>query len=89
MHNSTRRKLRLQIQQLTTQYNSDTGLLKAELSALKNDIELLRKQADNSALPGKSLTDDELSLLRERLKAFQSSKSWRYTKPFRKIRSFF
>lgn len=89
LHNSTRRKLRLQIQQLTAQYNSDTGLLKAELSALKNDIEFLRNQADNSTLPGKSLTDAELSLLRERLKAFQSSKSWRYTKPFRKIRSFF
>ncbi|MBO1040395.1 polysaccharide pyruvyl transferase family protein [Brucella pituitosa] len=88
LHNSTRSKFRLQIQQLTAQYNSDTSLLKAELSDLKNDIEILRNQANNSAPPGKSL-DDELSLLQEKLKVFQSSKSWRYTKPFRKIRSFF
>ncbi|GLU26086.1 polysaccharide pyruvyl transferase family protein [Brucella sp. NBRC 12950] len=89
LHNSTRRKSRIKIQQLTDQYNSDTNLLKTELSSLKNDIQHLKSQANDSAPPGNALLEAELSSLREKLKAFQSSKSWRYTKLFRKIRSFF
>lgn len=89
LHNSTRRNLNLQIQKLTDQHNLESNLLKGEVSALKIDIHSLKNEASKNEQSGEAVIDDELSSLREKLKMFEASKSWRYTKPFRKLRSFF
>jgi len=80
IHSSTRRKLTIELQKLRTQNEAlkSSAVQSVSVSA-----------AITASPPGEETLRAEIRQLREQLQALYASKSWRYTKPFRKIRSFF
>ncbi|UGQ21723.1 polysaccharide pyruvyl transferase family protein [Brucella anthropi] len=106
LHNSTRRKFRLEIKDLSERVSLESNRLHEQIllndnksnkikqlvddiSSLKEEIRRLESIQDNSIAPLDDGLEMKNYLLQEHLEILLASKSWKYTRIFRKLRSFF